>query len=262
MELEKVFFHTYEDQFKISDYSDYFKPVFEIHFKHTTPEVRSICGIDDCEAIDFKELRQGWIDFESSEFEPMKQELSWNPLKAIIYLYQQYNKNEYPLCLLKQYTRWVETSIYEVAKPKELTKDLFERLYNDYSNEDFLEKYKSEVIELLTLAMISDEITSEEYEWINKFTKQKIVLDKSTFESIYEKLQQTSYLNHMPKAYHLCNFNLKSAEMNILDLIHGQTNYEDRLVETNYEVKFETEQTEESGLKVIINKIKSLIDDF
>lgn len=262
MELEQIFFHTYEDQFKIVDYVDYFNPVFRIYFKYTTPEIRNIYGINDCDMIDFEELKEGWIDFEDSDFEPMQQELSWNPLKAIVYLYQQYLNNEYPLYLLKQYCIWSEKNIYNVGKPKELTKDLFERLYNEYSNEDFLEKYQSEIIELLTLAMISDTISSEEYEWIDKFTRQDVVLDESTFESIYEKLQQTSYLNHMPKVYHLCNFNVKTSEMNILDLLNGQTDYEDRLIERKYDVKFELEQPKESGLRVIVNKIKSLVADF
>ena len=255
MQLSKEFFEHYERLFKIKSFKDYFNPMLTIFYKNTDVELQKIL-------TEFIDKEDNILDLESEELKPFINELKWNPFKALLYIYNSYIDNEFPLDFMEIYMQSIEKEIYEIGKFTSIDESTIENLIKEYGSEDFLEKYRNILHDLFTLSFICIDLEQEEFNYFNKFlSKTLIVIDDIVLKEIYEKIHRTSYLDLMPKAYQIFNYDSEIGDLNILEQIHGETNLVERIIDEKFKTSLATKD-EKSSFEKIVEQMKNLIYDF
>lgn len=255
MQLSKDFFEHYERLFKIEKFKDYFNPMFTIFFKNTNIELQKIL-------TELIEKEDDVLDLDSEELKPFRNELKWNPLKALIYIHYHYVNNGFPIDFMEIYIGLTEKEIYNIGKYVPIEESTIDNLIKEYDSEDFLEKHKDVIQELFTLSFMCIDLEPEEFGYFNKFlSKELVILDNEILKEIYEKVYRTNYLNLMPKAYHIFNYDSEFGELNILEQIHGETNLVERMIDEKFKTSL-TSKDEKSSFEKIVEQIKNLVYDF
>lgn len=255
MQLSKEFFEHYERLFKIESFKDYFNPLLTIFYKNTNNELQKILT----ELIDSENTV---LDLESENLKPFMNEMKWNPFKALLYVYNQYVNSEFPLDFMDIYMQLTEKEIYEIGKYVHIEESTIENLIQEYNSEDFLKKNVNILYELLTLSFVCVDLDLEEFNYFNKFlSKNLVAIDDVVLKEIYEKIYHTSYLNLMPKAYQIFDYDSEIGDLNVLEQIHGETNLIERMIDEKFKTSLATND-EKSSFEKIIEQMKNLIYDF
>lgn len=255
MQLSKEFFEHYEHLFKIENFKDYFNPMLTIFFKNTSIELQKIL-------TELIEKEGSVLDLEHESLKPFTNELKWNPFKALLYIYNHYVNNGFPLDFMEIYIGLTEKEIYEIGKYIPIEESTIDHLIKEYDSEDFLEKNKNIIQELFTLAFMCVDLDQDEFNYFNRFlSKTLVILDNEILKEIYEKVYRTSYLNLMPKAYQIFNYDSESGDLNILQQIYGETNLVERMIDEKFKTSL-TSKDEKSSFEKIVEQMKNLVYDF